>query len=219
MWLMARQAAQRRLHLAHVGRIHHVGNRVPFHWVPQSKPQRQHRYLVLRVVVLGQLYLAVEDRKKVVRIIPLRHRIRPMALQAKRISLRPQQVIDIPSVRRMACRASLRKRRLMMRRLLPQIVDVRMASQADAHGVRLRQPRKLAPVRAVAVRAVAHRPRMRNLGSFNHLRLVVVAGHAKRLDVFLRQYHFPVFGWRMANVALFVGKRRMQEFCHQLGSG
>ena len=56
-----------------------------------------------------------------------------------------------------------------------------------------------------------------NFGRLDQLGFVVVAGHAQRLGVGLRQHHFSVLGRRMADFALLVGEWRMGEFRHQLG--
>ena len=105
----------------------------------------------------------------------------------------------------------------MVYRLLLQIINVAVASQANAHGVGLGQSGLPAGVRAVAVGAIAHGAGVRHLGRLNQLGLVVMAGHAQRLDVGLRQHDFSILHGRMAGFAALGLERRMKKLGHQLG--
>ena len=87
-----------------------------------------------------------------------------MALQAERVALGAQQMIVVAAMRRVAGGAALREGGLMMHRLLAQIVDVAVASQADTDCVGLGQAGLVAGVRAVAIGAIAGRAGMRHLG-------------------------------------------------------
>ena len=91
-----------------------------------------------------------------------------------------------------------------------------MTAQADVDRIGLGKSWLPAGVRAVAVRAIACRPGMRNFGSVDVLGFIVVASHAQRLGIGLGQHHFAIFGRRVADFALLVRKRRMREFRHQL---
>ena len=177
--LMAGETTERRLDLALIGWVHHVGDGVILHRVTQAKAQRQNRDLVLLVVVVGQLDCAVEDGENVLRFIPLRNGIGTVALQAERIALGAQQMIVVAAVRRVAGGAALHKGRLMVHGFLAQIVDVAVTSQADADRVGLGQAGLVAGVRAVAIGAIARRAGMRHLGRVDQLGLVVMAGDAQ----------------------------------------
>ena len=156
MGLMAGETTERSFNFALVGWIQYVGDGMTLHRVSKAKAQGQNRHLVLLVVVVGQLDLAIEDGEEMFSVNRLRRRVGTVALQAKRIALGAKEMIDIAAVRRMASGTALHKSRLVMHRLLAQIVDVGVAAEADADGVSLRQARLVAGVRTVAVSAIAH---------------------------------------------------------------
>lgn len=89
-----------------------------------------------------------------------------------------------------------------------------MTSEANGNCVGLWQAGLVAGMRAVAVRAVARCAGMRHFGVVDQLRLIVVARHAYRFRVGLRQHHFAILYRRMAGVATLRLKRRMHEFRH-----
>ena len=73
-------------------------------------------------------------------------------------------------------------------------------------------------MRAVAVGAIARCARMLHFGLLDQLGLVVVAGHAERLDVGLRQHHFAVFCRSVADVALLAAKGGCMNLAISLGA-
>src|SRR3974377_2180387 len=119
----------------------------------------------------------------------------------------------------MAGRAPLHIHRLVMHLFLRQVCYIRVAAQANAHWIRLRQSRVLAAMWVVAIRAIPHRPRMRHFRTFYLLCLFVMAHYADRFHVGLRQYHFSILRRGMAQIALFVGEWRVLESYHQLWRG
>src|ERR1017187_3835316 len=114
---------------------------------------------------------------------------------------------------------TLTEGRLVVVRFLRQVGDIAVAAQADLDRVRFGKPRLPAGVGAVAISAVARRPRMLHFGSVDQLGFVVVASHAQCLGIGLCQHHFSILGRRVADFALLVGEGRMGKLCHQLGSG
>src|SRR5271166_3350807 len=128
-------------------------------------------------------------------------------------------MIIIATVRLMAGGAALLEGGLVMHGFLANIRNVAVAAQANVHRICFGKPRLPAGVRAVAIGAIARRSRMLYFGSVDQLGFVVVAGHAQRFGIGLRQHDLSVLCRSMAYVALFVGERRMQELGHQLGSG
>jgi hypothetical protein len=214
---MTRQAAERRLDFADVGRIHDIGDGVVIDGMPQAKAKRQNRNLVLLVVVFGQLHGSVEDGEKVGGFIALGSRFRAVALEAERIAFGAQKVIDVAAMRRMACGATLHKGGLVVRGLLAQLIDVGMAAEADAYRVGLGQARLIAGVRIVAIGAVAGGAGVRDLRVFDQLDLVVVAGDTERLRIRLGENNLAVLRGRVAHLAALGLERRMLELRHQLG--
>lgn len=83
---MTAQATQRRFDLSHVGRIHHVGDRMIVHRVTEAVAEGQDRDLIDLVIILGQLDLAAEDGQNVLGFEPLRDRIGTMTFQAKGVA-------------------------------------------------------------------------------------------------------------------------------------
>ncbi len=142
-----------------------------------------------------------------------------MALQAKRVALDPQQMIVLSAVRLVAGGATLPECGLMMHRFLALIRDIAMAAQANLNPVRFGKSRLAAGMGAVAVGAIARRARMLELLRFRSAwpyrrgRLRIVSWHR------LRQNNFPILGWRVADLALFVCEGRMHEFRHELRRG
>ena len=128
--------------------------------------------------------------------------------------LAAQQVRVVSTVRLVAGRTALLKRRLVGVRLLGLLCLLGVAAQANGHRVWLGKARRVAGVRIVAVGAVTHRARMLNLGLLDLLGLLRVTGYAERLSVGLRQDDFAVLGGGMAGVTLPAGKRRMRELRH-----
>src|SRR5271166_499347 len=142
-----------------------------------------------------------------------------VALEAQSIrGLGPQQVIVLAAMRLVTGSASLLERWLVVHAFLAEVRDVAVAAQADIHSIRSWQPRLRTGMGAMAVGAIARGSRMRHFGALDGLGFIVVASYAKRLGIGLRQHHFSVFCRSMANVALFVCKRRMHKLRHQLGS-
>ena len=88
------------------------------------------------------------------------------------------------------------ERRLMVVRLLAQLVNIAVAAQADIHRIRLRQSRLAARMRIVAIRAIAHRSRMRHLCRIDLLAYIVMARQAQRLRSACVSTTLPSFaGW------------------------
>src|SRR5208283_3316290 len=81
-----------------------------------------------------------------------------------------------------------------------------------------RKPRLPAGMGTVAVGAISGRSRMLYFSGFDQFAFIVMAGHAKRLDIRLRQHHLSILRRSVTDLALLVGKGRMHEFCHELGS-
>src|SRR5579863_10595031 len=103
-----------------------------------------------------------------------------MALQAESVcGGGAQQVIVFAAMRLVAGGATLGERRLVMVGLLRQVANVAMAAQAYFDRIGFWQPWLPTRVWAVAVRAVACRPGMLHLRSFDQLGLIVVASNAK----------------------------------------
>jgi len=100
--------------------------------------------------------------------------------------------------------------------LLELLGLVRVADQTRRHGAGLQEARRPPGVRVVAIRTIARRSRMLHLGRRDLLRHFLVAHHAQGLHIFLRQHNLPVYGRRMAGVALLAFKRIVQERLHQL---
>ena len=126
-------------------------------------------------------------------------------------------MIVVAAVRRVTGGASLHKGGLMVHRLLAQVVEVAVTSQADGDRIGLRQSRLVAGVRAMAIGAIARRAGMWHFGRLDQLGLVVMAGYAQGLGVGLRQHYFSVFCRRVAGVAAIHRERCMHELIHQLG--
>src|SRR3974390_1597998 len=126
-------------------------------------------------------------------------------------------MIVFAAVRRVAGGAALLESGLMVHRLLAQIVDVAVTSQADTDRIGLRQSRIFAGMRAVAISAITRRAGMRNLGCVDCLGFFVVAGYANCLGISLRQNYFSVLCRRMAGFAGLRLERHMRELRHQLG--
>src|SRR5208282_356207 len=125
-------------------------------------------------------------------------------------------MIVVAAVRLVTGRTALFECRLMVYLFLGEIGNLAVAAEANVDRIGLRKPRLLAGMGAVAVCAVAGRPRMLHFGFLNQLRFIGMAGDAKRFDVGLRQHYLSVFCRSMADVTLFVGKRRMSKLRHQL---
>ena len=212
---MTGQAVHRSLDLGNVGRIHDVRNRVSIHRMPQVVLQRQYRNL--GEIVFRQPDPAAKDRNQVVAFELLRLRVRSVTLQAQLVRVcRPQQMFVVASMRLVADGAALHEYRLVVNRLLFQVGDVTVATQADVHGVRLWQPRIGAGVRVVAIGAIARGSGMLHLGFLDLLGFVGVTGDAKVLHVFLRQDDFSIFRRGVAHLATLLGKWRMEKLGHQL---
>ncbi len=146
----------------------------------------------------------------------VRLRIRTVTFEAERIDfLGAQQVLVLSSVRFMARLAAFLKCRLVRVFLFPLLCLIRMARQANFHAVCFRQSRLIAGVRIVAIGAIAHRTGMLHFGRFDLFHNFVVAGAANGFHVFLRQHNLAAFRWRMAHLAGFIGKGRVQECLHQ----
>src|SRR6516225_1966007 len=92
-----------------------------------------------------------------------------------------------------------------------------VTTQADVHGVGLRQTWIFAGVRRVAIRAIPCRSRVLDLGRLDLLGRFVVARHAERPDARLSQSDLPLFCRRVADSALLVRERRMYELGQQFG--
>jgi len=129
------------------------------------------------------------------------------------IFLGAQQVIVIAAVRLVTRRATLAEGRLMVVRLLGQVGDIAVATQADIDRIGFRQPRLPAGVRAMAVSTVARSSGMLHFSGFDQLGFILVAGHAQGPGIGLRQHHFSILGGRVADFALLLGEWRMGEFC------
>jgi hypothetical protein len=143
-----------------------------------------------------------------------------MALQAKCVRrLGAQQMIVVAAMWLMTCSTTLTEGRLVVDRLLALVRDIAVTAQADIDRVRFGKSGLSAGVWAVAIGAVARCPRMLNFGGRDQLSFIVVAGNTQRLGIGLRQHDFSILGGGVADFALLIGKWRMGEFCHQLGSG
>ena len=138
-----------------------------------------------------------------------------MTLQAQRIAFGSQQFRPIPAVRLMASCAPLLERRLMQDVFLRFLGSIRVATQADTYGIRLRKSWRFSGVWAVAVGAISHGSGVLHLGTLNFLRLLCVAGRAHFFGAGLRQNNFAFLGRLMADFALFLGERQMHESLHQ----
>ena len=125
-------------------------------------------------------------------------------------------MIVLSTVRLVARGASLLESWLVVIRLLPRIGNIAVAAQADIDRIGLGQSWLPAGMWTMAVGAIARRSRMRNFRRVDQFGFLVVAGHAERLGVGLRQYYFSILGRRMADFTLLVGKRWMRELRHQL---
>ena len=128
-------------------------------------------------------------------------------------------MIVLAAVRLMAGGAALLERGLMVVRLLCLIGDIAVTAEANIDRIGFRKSWLAAGVRTVAVGAVSRRTGMRNFRRVDQLGFIVVAGHAQRLGIGLRQHDFSIFRRSVADFALLVGKRRMRELRHQLGCG
>jgi hypothetical protein len=220
MGLVAAQATQVSLDLGYIRRIHDVADGVTFHRMAEPILQPQNHHSVLLEVVLGQLDLAVEDGYLMLSFQLLRRRVGPMAFETEGIAVRTQQMNDVAAMRRVARGAALRECGLMMHGFLCKIGNFTVATEADVYSVCLGEPGLPAGVGIVAIGAIAGGSRMLHFGALDEFRLIVVAGHAKRLDILLGQHHFAVFSGSVAGAAsVFVSKRWMQELGHQLRSG
>ncbi len=106
----------------------------------------------------------------------------------------------------------------MVHCLLGEVANIRMASDTDIDGIRLRQARLPCGMGAVTVGAIPARPRVRNLGGLDELGLVIMARHTERLCVSLSQNHFAVLDRSMTEFARFLFEWRVLKLGHQLGS-
>ena len=216
---MARKTIHWRLYFPGSRWIQQVSNRVPVHGMPHSEFQWQSDDFILGEIVFGKLHTAIEDGHQMLGFQFLRLPIRTMALQADGVGCsRAEQVIVVAAVRLVTSGATLREGWLMVIGLLRQVGNIAVAAEADIDRVCFWQARLIAGVRAVAVSAIARRSRMLYLRGFDQLGFIVVTGYAQSLGIRLRQDNFSVLRGRVANLALFVGKWRMGESCHQLGS-
>ena len=122
-------------------RIDDIRNRMPNHRMPLPIFQRQNHHFVLLEIICWQPHCAAKNRQASARLYLPRDRVWSMAFQAERVPLRTQQFFAFPTMRFVAGAASLRKRRLVMHGLFLQIRNIRVATQANVHRIRLRQTR------------------------------------------------------------------------------
>lgn len=201
--------------LRDVFRVWHIGNRMALDGVAKPESQRQHGHTVLFEVIVREFHSAVENREYALGLQLLRLRIWSVALQAKRVSVCTQQLLAIPAMWVMAGSTPLLGGRLMQNMLFRILCAIGVAVQTNGDAIWLRQSRKLACVRAVAIRAVAKRAGMLDFCVLDFLSLFRVAGHANFLGAGLGENNFPVFGGLMAHVALSFTKRQMHESLNQ----
>ncbi len=192
MRLMAAQAAQVSLDLGYIRWIHHVRDGMVLHRMPQPKPQRKNHYLVLLEVILRQLYLAVKDGDHMLRFQLLRSHVRSVALHTKPVPLDPQKMIVASAVRLVAGSATLHECRLVMHGFLAQIGDVAVAAHTDLHRIGLGKSGLAAGMGTMTVGAIARGSRMLHFRRLDKLGFIIVASHAQRFDIGLRQHHLAV---------------------------
>ena len=104
----------------------------------------------------------------------------------------------------------------MMDRLFGEVGDLGVAAEANIDTISLGQTGLRAGVRIVAIGAISSGTGVLHFCGFDLLGLFVMAHHAKRLCVSLRQDDFSVFRRGVANFALLIGEGRMRKFGHQL---
>src|SRR4051812_7610737 len=188
---MAGQAINRLDHAVHVRRIHDVDHRMLVDWVAMPVLQRQQDHF--SEVVLGQLYLAVENREQMLALELLRIRVWPMALKAQLVRAgSAQQVCVVSTMRLVAGCATLHECGLVQNCFLHLLGLIAMAGEASLHWIRLQESRRLSGMRVMARDAIALRARMLYLRRFNLLGLLVVARYTERARVVVGQYNFSV---------------------------
>ena len=166
------------LNFGDIRRIHYVLHRMAKQRMPKSILNGQNDDLVLLVVIRRQLDAAIEDGQDVLGFHFLRPRVRTVALQAQRASLRAQQVLIVAAVRFVTGSTTQSKHRLMQMRLLKLVSLFAVACQASIDGIGLNETGRLAGMRIVAGNAFALRARMLNFRLFDLLAFVAVAGQA-----------------------------------------
>ena len=160
---MAREATERSLDLALVGRIHYVRNGMIFNGVTEPKTQGEDGHLVDLVIIIVETDLAIEDGAEMSSIVSLRGRVGAVALEAQAVAGNAQQMVVVAAVRSVTCGATFCKSGLVVERFLAEIADVGVASDADVDRVCLGKSGLLAGMGAVAIDAVAHSAGMGHL--------------------------------------------------------
>lgn len=183
----------------------------------KSKFQGQERDSVFLEVVIRQLHCAVEDREHTFSFQFLWLGFRSVTLEAERIAIGSKQLWPVATMGIVASRAALAERGLVQKMFLGILSPIRVAVQANAYGIRLRESGRFASVWAVAIRAVSHRAGMLNFRSFYFLGLFRMASGAQFLGAGLGQNHFAILCRLVADFALLLPERKMHEPLHQLG--
>jgi hypothetical protein len=176
--------------------------------------QRQDGNFVDLVVVVGEANRAIENFEDMGGFVFDGKGVWAVAFEAQVIPFGAQKFIAVTAMGIVAGPAALREGGLVMHGFLAEIRDIRVATETNVHGIRFRQTDVFAGVGIVAIGAIARRAGMLDLGGFNRLSFFVVAGYADGLGISLRQDHFTVFGWGVAEFALFVGERWMRVLGH-----
>lgn len=216
MRLMTRIAIEWRRDFRYIVRIHAIRYRVPVHRVSEAILDRQLRDA--SEVVLGQPDFPVEDRNDVFGFEFLGLCIRTVALHAERVDRRgPKQLGVVSAVGLVTSCASLLERWLVKMRFLVLLRLIAVAVEADVDRIGLGKPWGFRRVWIVTIRAIALSTWVLNFRVFDVLRLLVMAGYAKRFGVLFSKDDFSILRRLMARrTGIFIGERRMDKFVDQL---
>ena len=144
--------------------------------------------------------------------------LRIMTVEAKVVSFRTNQVLAVATVAHVADVATLLVGRIMQNPFgVVNFGLVGMAGLTDGDAIGLQHLRGRASVRIVAVRTVALRTGMGNLGGFDCLRLAVMTGDAQSPYAGLSQHNLSILGRLMAAITGAGSKGHVDKLLHQFG--
>jgi hypothetical protein len=135
--LVTAEASQRPLHLAGVGRVMYVADGMPVDGMSNATGQVKADDLLFGKVVFRELDFAIEDREHMGALVDRVSHTSAVALRAKRIPLRAQQLGPLAAVRVVTGRATLFENGLVKDTLVLQLSLVAMTIQADIYRILL----------------------------------------------------------------------------------
>ena len=146
-------------------------------------------------------------------------RVRPMTLEAKRVSLRAQQLGKVAAVGIVASRTALLECGLVQDPLAVQFGLVAVTGEAHIYRVRFEKAGRATSVRAVTIGAVTGGSGMLHLGRLDLPGLLLVATHAQFTDAGFGQHHFPILGRGVTGLALRFFEGLVDERLQELRAG